>query len=326
MNMQESGPSRDLSRGHFERSVGVAITNQVMEPFYRQCQTRLGDINLDEVTMRGSALAEWQQLSHKAWGMAYVVTELALDPNRLQLPSNSERDAVDSLLSKGMFAGSIDYSMHDGVNTQAHFPIRLAHDISVAARAQRVRGFKATNLRDIASIIRRPDFRATVDSAAATANGVWGLYSTTFDEPLPATDGMMPPLGFAFAPDGTVSFSPEVQQFLTDAMRKVNLQGALAVTTDAELSAASSGCPARRIKPSFLDTPEDNARLALLSRYFKTSPAVIKQPVDLNIINQGLELTAHALDYVHNEIQMRSPVMVLLAKKIGHSVSKLWTD
>jgi hypothetical protein len=320
--MDESEPGRDLSRGHLERSVGAAITNQVMVPYYADCQAPLRDINTLEVEVRGIILAKQQQLRHKAWGMAQVVTGMVMNPGGLQLPNNNERYAVDDLVAEGMFGGSIAYSMREGVETQAHFPIRLAHDISKNAKAQRVRGFRATNLHDIAAMLRRPDFREMVDTAASTANGIWGAYSTSYTMPLPPTDNEVPPLGFMFDRDGSVHFSPQMEEYLHNAVQGVNRKGAPVIPSSPKRDAASSGCPARRLKPTFLNTAQDTERLELLARYFDTTPEAIVKPLKTNVITQGLDITADALEYVDNKILDTKPLGTLLVQKIGHAVGQ----
>lgn len=308
-------PNRDISRGHFERSVGTTLVNQLMEPYYADAMQRLEHFSPSRLQAVGTARAEEINLLHPAWGMAQAVAETLLKPDAFATPDNEYSETVDGLLHKGMLAPSVSFMLYEAAETQSHFPLRFAHDIAKSAREQGASTFNAADLHDIATILRRPDFRLLVDKSAATANGVWGPYSTTHTMKLQPWKNGMPPLSFLFDAEGNASFTPEMEKYLTDALRKVNSNGIPYVSSQAQHESASSGCPARRLKPTFRNTEEDQERLDLLARYFSKAPEEITAPVRENMINQGLDLTADALDYAHARLQPTSSLAVIALRK-----------
>ncbi|HSX35812.1 MAG TPA: hypothetical protein VLH84_02650 [Patescibacteria group bacterium] len=281
---------RDLSRAHMQRTVGVVVSRETVEPFYAERRAYIPSLTADEIFMTDSPYP----LPATSWAAAQRVSEILLNCP-VTMPEVGI-ETIDDIMSQLTYAGTTIYSMREGMETQAHFPLHLAYDISVAAQREWVPGFETDTLHSIINLLNRTDFRAMVDTAAFTANARWRSYSTSFHKTYKLFEGG-PPLRFTFDEAGNVDFTPALKIHLLKALDAVNKAGKSEGGYDTPGS-TSSGCPARRLRPSFTGTTHDEANIGALAAYFNISPDAVEATRDTNIIFQGLDLLVEALEHV----------------------------
>lgn len=312
MNEQLNG--RDMGRPHIQRSVGAVVAREVCAAFFEEQRAGMDSIDTDKII-------EWsmrQMDAHSTGAVLAIAQTLSLAifyPVRGELPFQSRHaDEIDTIFFDNSFSTSMPEAMREGLLAQAHFPLNLARDISAAAAEKGKTGFETGTLMEIASVVRRPDFREMVDEASLTANGVWGGYSTSFEKlhrfgrmddadrlgfDIAAPAG----LEFIFTAGGSVQFAPEIRAYLRERLRVVNKAGITYDPHEGGIDAApSSGCPARHLRAHFTKNSSDKHNLALLEDLFGKPSEAVLQPYDQSVIEAGLDLLADALEANHRKI------------------------
>lgn len=302
---QKPEPQRDMSRPHFQRTVSVVMSRELMGQHYelRRTQDVAETLDVKFLTRRAEVLKHYHRNPSAVWQLAQLVSAATLDAERGVTGVTEPPYAIENLWDQYNHAHSAMVTMHEGIETQTFMPLRLAQDVWHAASEQGQSGFEANSLEDVAAMLRRPDFRRLVDKAAFTANGVWESYSVT-----PAADFWSRTrearLEFVFDAEGNVDFSPKFNAFLLKMLRKVNEKGLSPADTGGNVSEASSaGCPARRLRPSFTKSQQDRIWLGMLSDYFQKSPEELQATHESSVIDQGLDLVADAVLAVGRRIR-----------------------
>lgn len=289
--MSETGiGERDITRAHIQRSVGVVVCREVFDPYYAECRGRIPELTASTLFGEDAPQALPHSIAYTSQRVSRIVFNYPIE-----VPGTNI-EAVDSIVTPYTYAQSIRWSMSEGVETIAHFPLRLALDVSASAYDQSVRGFSTDTLANIAKLIRRPTFRKLVDTAAFTSNGIWRSYSTSYTLPFRDFDG--PPLDFVFSAEGDVDFRPDFKNYLRQRLLDVNKAGITPDGQTIEIS-ASSGCPARRLRASFTQSEQDKVNIETLASYFSIPPEAVTATYDTSVINEGLDVLAEALEYAH---------------------------
>ncbi|HSW98931.1 MAG TPA: hypothetical protein VLF71_03780 [Candidatus Saccharimonadales bacterium] len=306
--MDTSG-ARDLSRAQLQRSVETAVVRQTCDPYMAARASSLEALDFESLALVGEIRALGFEDNSPTWGMAQATAEALFKPGDLQLPAKpTETGILDILAEEYAYHPTIKQVLDEGLAAQAHFPIRLAYDISQAARGQGVPGFETKTLGDIARLLRRPDFRQVVDEAAFTNNGVWEQYSTVPGQKYEAQNVYERPgttrpskIEVKFDGHGMVGWTPEWQAYLKNRLQGVNHQGDRPKGNDrnamVQSDSSSSGCPARHRRAHFTGKA-DVVWLGILGTYFDKPPGELLRTHQLSVIEQGLDLTADGLEHV----------------------------
>lgn len=325
MHEQSPAASRDMSRAHTQRSVEVVVTREIIEPFYAHCAQRVERIDTSSV-MRGGSCSLQQYGTVPAWDTAAWLSEQIFDSRQLFVPAKNVR-SVNKLLLPHAFENTVLSVMSEGLSAQACFPLHMARDIASAAEQEGVPGFEGNSLAEISRIMQRRDIRGMIYTAAFTANGVWGNYSTSHYEPFPYMADT-PLLKFVFSAEGEVDFSDDFKKYLRERMVRVNKDGKSVETALGVQFATSSGCPALRTRAHFNDSDADKERLAILSTYFGKSPEALLATHSENIITGGLDTLTSVLDAMHSRLEAAKPRPTISEKyteRLGRATTYLCT-
>lgn len=291
-----------MERAHMLRSVEAVVSREVMTPVFAASTEQADTIALtDFIVLHQLALMD-NERPERIWRAARDVAHRTLDSHCPQMKEEGVHE-IDLLMKPYMYAMTAENAMYEGLMTQTSFPLKLAFEITGAAKNRRVAGYEVHSLADIASFLRRPDFRGMVDTAAFTANGVWKDYSTAPTAAYHKERG--PELDFVFSRDGTVDFTPRFKAYLRQRLVDVNRQGLAPDKADDIEHAPSSGCPARHLQARFRNTKEDEARLALLGTYFGKSRKELLAVHEDTVINAGLDRLAESLETMHERVETR---------------------
>jgi hypothetical protein len=286
--------ARDMTRPIIMRSMGVVVSREVARPHFERAVQKVVGMDMESIIDRGELTA----MMHKKPEAWCITREVAREVIEREVDtSHADMQGIEADLGPETFLGSVDKAMSEGMNAQRYFPVRLAEDISRAAEQAGVDGFSSATVGDIAQLVRRPDFRHMVDTSAFTANGVWRDYAVTPDGAFSPVDG--PELTFTFDEAGNVDFSPEMQKFLRDRIAHNNRQAKNKEEAGIVELSASSGCPARRTRPAFTHSEQDQQRITMLAESFGISPEAVTATDEKSVIDQGLDLLAYALDLAH---------------------------
>jgi hypothetical protein len=276
---------RDLSRAHWQRTVGTVVMHEFLEEAFSQPREIPGAL-LMTCERRAQSLVNTDDID-LVWGRAYAVSLHLIDGNiqYAVLPTSRAPETLREQFIKYTFKKVADDVIEEGALTQARFPITLARSIVNEAKSKGIEGYKIDTLKDVAEMLDEPYFRDMVETALLTSNGFWSGFATQTFIQRPTILKSIDP--FTFHQDGRVEFSPAATDAMRSKIKEVNRQGdqknAMVETQ------SSSGCPARHLRTSF-KTTEDIDNLNMLSSYFGKTPEELTQARDKNVVQKGLDL------------------------------------
>lgn len=292
MSMGSESSARDLSRAHIQRTAEVVVSREVAEPFFAERRAYIPLLTAEEIFMTDSPYPP----PATPWVAAQRVSKILLDSGADMPATGGGVEAINNMVAPFMYSNTVRYGILEGLESQTHFPLHLAEDISAAARQAGISGFETGTFGGIISLLKRPDFRAMIDASAFTANAVWGSYSTSFHTPYRSSEGR-PHLGFVFDAAGNADFAPAFKTHLHEALVKVNRAGNSGGGYDT-VGSTSSGCPARHVRPHFTGSETDVRNIEVLAGYFGISAEEVTVTRESSVITQGLDLLVEGLEYV----------------------------
>lgn len=312
-----------MERAHMQRTALVVISREISAPFYADCERRAGRL------IPESAFPD--PTEQNPWPAAEHISSRIFDSYPKFIQEKRHR-GINHLMSL-TYGRDVEIVFDEAIRSQTHFPLHLARDITNVAAGEGARGYEIGSLGDIARFLRRPDFREMVDTAAFTANGVWGRYSTDYHGVF--SGGRDPDegwTGIAFAFNhtaGTVDFTPSFKAFLRRKLAAVNAEG-ISVGGHSVTSSTSSGCPARRLRPSFTASEDDQQTVRLLADHFHITPEAVIATHGINAIDKGIDLLADTLARLQQEIDKRNnPQAETIRQRIANAVGyvcRLWAE
>lgn len=297
--MSEVAATREVrrERAGWMRTVGAAVMRELALPLYEKQPEFLGPQNFTAIEHHARHIEAREGLD------LTIARAYALSMNTFKAPQGNigpvpYNDEIERQVAKYTFMDTSPMSFAEGMQSQQFTPLNLMRVVSAEADRQGVAGFKMATLTDIASILKRNDFRTLIDDAAFTRNGIWRDFTSQISHKYDNLEG--PALDVVFNDEGIVSFRPEFRQFLRQQLAEVNHQD----RKDVDIHmASSSGCPAAHKGPRFTNSAKDKAHVALLSDHFKKTPEQITQQRDQSIIHDGLDRLALVLEAADHYLQ-----------------------
>lgn len=281
----EISGTRNLSRAHWQRSVGSVVVGRMADDALRErAEQPLPDIDIINNYVH---LCRGRNGLSQLWARVYVVSGLLHQMVEDPYADTVQNATIQAGFEQHTFTRSPERALEEGFNTQAVFPVNLAWGIERAAYRQRVKGYDMRTLEDVADMFRRPDFRSLVDQSALTKNGYWGSNSTGVTYNMFETDD------FVFDDSG-VRFSEARSRGIRQAIREVNQGGAK--RRMGLPHQPSSGCPVRHVRPHFTPSAQDQANLAMLSQHYGVPAEALLAPRPQSVIYDALDFVAGALE------------------------------
>lgn len=286
---QEPG-GRDMSRAHWQRSVGHVLMSELTERFF---DDYLQPVTEEVIEASERTVARWNRESpcDPVWARAHAVSRelFQVHPGSDLIPDNKDLEAQAGRYTHNLY---IEASLSEGLETQTFFPLNLASQVSRVAAKQGIEGFETGSLTEIATVLLRPDFQEVTKDSAFTKNGVWGPFATTqLSDYWPLNSDPNQDITFI---SGKVAYSSELNRYLKRRMSNVNQEG---VSFRANVTfLTSSGCPVRHDRAHFTDSAEDRRNLQILSKYFNKTVNELLAPRAENIIVRGLNVQAGILE------------------------------
>lgn len=201
------------------------------------------------------------------------------------------------------YQNRLEQNLAEGYATIMHFPANLLGRASIIASNQGLPPI-ARAFEDIPPIYRSDWFGGVCTTAAMTANGVWGGFSTDQDNGEFSHKKLFD-FDFGVSDEGltTFTFSEKTVQYMRGLMAERNAQ-AIRLRKSASKehaaerfpSGSTSGCPVAHDRPHFMPkNSDDKARLEAVTTYTST-PANEIMNFEHNGIIYGLNSVASMFD------------------------------
>ena len=293
--------SRDLSRAEWQRSVGAVIFTQAADEVFAGEMSDMPDLNTTVAwAKRNQYMTGVDSFWYLAHDVVYSIFAKRLTERRPHVPTIAEPDVME-FTHFGSAFNSVTEVMDEALRTQAAFPLNTAQLISLKAAEQGIAGYEVTTYAQMAQMLRRSDFRDIVATSLLTSNGVW--QNVSLDKGI--SDGAVTEESGAdmiknfyealeFTADDTVVMGEPMQQRLYAALKEVNKAGLS--RTGFMANRASSGCPARHLRPHFTDSEADTLKLDALSRAYGKESAELQSQRHQSVVEDGLDLTSTILE------------------------------
>lgn len=294
--VEQSQRERDLSRAHWQRSVGRVVMVEMFSEFLESNPPELSELEAQVISIEVNKYHR-PVTSTEAFTRAHFTTAHYFSADRFTATDRFDDTIIGQQIGEYAFFTGLHDILHEAMNTQAHFPLNLADAVSESAADESVPGFATDSLTDIAALLRRPDFQDMTLDAMLTRNGIWRTFSTSRHYSRADMDeialGEGSALGFTFDDHGQVTFSQGFKKLLHEELSFVNKEGIKAANV---ARSASSGCPIRHEKPRFVGLVTDQANLDALSVAFGKSPEQLLEPRPEHIERTALNVTADLLE------------------------------
>lgn len=308
---------RDVSRADWQRKTGAVVMRELTEPVLSRPPVFLDPNTIIAIEHRARQLQQKEGLD-STWSRAY-----ALSIDTFRVPSGSvgpvpHNEILEEQVDTYTFMHTSPMSFAEGMQSQQFFPLNLARMISTTAKERGVAGFGSESLGEIATVFRRPDFRAMIDQAAFTKNGMWRDFTSQISGKYTPPEGGSD-LEIVFQ-DGEVAFSAKFAAYLRSQLSEVNRNGLQDVDVD---KSSSSGCPAAHKRAHFTDNSNDQIQLQLLSNHFGKTTEELTQSHEKSIIQEGIERMTQVLEAADHYLQTgevylsrRPNILKRLAKQV----------
>jgi hypothetical protein len=297
MTTREAETGRDLSRAHWQRSVGAVVFRE------------LGDVQFTAPPLPDSEIAPLVQAAAQKsadlgddpqWTTAQSILYHTLLRHSLPAGVLSSGTAIGDGLARHTFYRTPHRIMMEAIEAQVYYPLNLAHLVCHRAAVQGVAGYQVKRYGDIAGLLRRSDLRQMIDQSALTRNGV--LQHMTSGGVPPENMASRQPFsefesaGVLFDAAGSVTFHQDIRDFFLAALRHNNARG-LSGEYQVDVQ-SSSGCPARHKQPHFTGSHEDTSALAALSQTFGKPESELIAVRPQSAIESGLDWMAGMLEHL----------------------------
>lgn len=267
MSERRASHDRDIVRPEWQRSVGALVFMQASDQLFGDGDIALPPQNLLAGEVHRAAVEDrrqpfWYELHA---GLAHIL--------HMRMPGKQFDESLPPDVKQGFYENTHfqrpGIVLAEGINAQVGFTLNMAQLISQTADRRNVSGFEASTYPQVANLLRRDSFIKMIDAAAFVHNGFWGEFSTA--PSLPRVGeweevGSFHPLGrarwltqFILFENDDVGFMPGFDDVLRSALRDMNRNATNSSPTSYR---ASSGCPARHLRPQ-LKVGDDVNQLGL---------------------------------------------------------------
>ncbi len=296
---QYSPPSdRDLSRAHWQRSVGAVVMDQSCKDLFTTESIELSNEMIGTITAQSTKFAKDCHLP-QLWAEASVLSEQYVafkQPQNFREPEPHYPVVLYDQLERYTYEGRLSEVIREGLQAQTYFPVNLARKIDTYARHAKISSLYIESLADLANLVERPDFRTMVDQALLTRNGVWQSFTATMN---PSQTERSPSLFtqelIAIDDHEHITFRPFVLRSLRKSLSQVNSVGVRSEKGTILSTVSSSGCPAGHSRPRFSRSPADEDNLIVLREFYDTTDQELLADQPETIVQRGLTYYASVL-------------------------------
>lgn len=299
MSQEGLSHERDMSRAEWQRSIGAVVFTQAMDHLLAEGPIELPDMHDVNVTS-----THWETVGYAPsfWTAAHLTVAGILE-NRLKTgeyqPSPDARQGIHDYT----YYRTPLLVIQEGIKAQVGFPLNMAQLISQEAAYRGVTGYEIGGHAQLATFLRREDFRSMIHTALLARNGAWEHISVNAGLPADIHDAAdHRPItsvaqhvarGIQFT-DGKVDFTEAHRRELLQELQIANAHGNSLRGVHA--TRTSSGCPVRHLRPQFTPGDESQATLGRLAEYYDLTVEELTTPRRQTVVEDGLDFMAELLD------------------------------
>ncbi len=289
---------RDLSRAHWQRTVGAVVMNQACKNLFSVNSIEFSEDMVSSVSSQAAKYAADCRIP-LLWAEASVLSEQYIAfklPQDILEPEPHYPVALYDQLEKYTYEGRLSEVIREGLQAQAYFPVNLARKIDTYARHAKFPSLYIDSLADLANLVERPDFRTMTDQALLTRNGIWQSFTATTN---PSQTENAPSLFtrdlITIDDQEHIAFRPFVLRSLRQSLSQVNAVGVRPEKGTILSTVSSSGCPAGHSRPRFTDSPSDTDKLMVLREFYNVTDQELLADQPETIVQRGLTYYASVL-------------------------------
>lgn len=315
--MTEAHKRPPLERASWQRSVGAVLMRELFSDAL-SAGYELADEQHE--TVRSLAVSNWEDTYKNIplmWSFAYSYVEEVLQDLKytkitihpgIKVPENSV--LKDELRRFTYSHWGVKDSVDEAIRSMAAFPLSLARSVChhVGEDATNDGRFHPRSLRNIADLLDSEDFRLMIEHSLVASNGTWRGFSTERAADL-STTALLSGYDAYTVAHGDVAYTEKAIHRLREQM-KLNNRSSRPDDERQFENRTSSGCPARHLRPQFLDGMFNEA-VPELEQLFGKDIEELTEFRPMSIVMMGLNLTIDILrqasdaaaDAIEEEIQ-----------------------